>query len=279
MEQVNTQQQVVGGMPKLGIWGNIKHSFKAFGTLDYWKDLMHQFSGWHPLSYLLLGFAVGLQLLTFVNGKMNALDLVTMVSSLLGVITILAISQAKSLNGWAGMLSVIGLVWVAFSAKNYLQISEQLIYLVTLDIPVILNVDWNKNMSKKIGKLDLKGWAITIVGWALLWASSGYLINLLTDDPRPIVDSLVFATATVAGILQFLKKRDAFFGWILTGIVSLVLWLLTYQQGDASIAMLLSSMVYVLNDAIGLTVSPWFSEKGRQRLAEQEANYLANKTI
>lgn len=261
----------------LGFFGNVKHSFKAFGTLTYWKDLMHQFTGWHPLSYLLLGFAIGLQAITFVNGKMGLLDLVTMVSSLLGVVTILAISQAKSLNGWAGMLSVIGLVWVAFSAKNYLQISEQLIYLVTLDIPVILNVDWNKNMSKKIGKLDLKGWAITIIGWALLWASSGYLINLLTDDPRPIVDSLVFATATVAGILQFLKKRDAYFGWIITGFTSLALWYITYQQGDASIAMLLSSLVYVMNDGIGLTVSPWFSKKGRERLAQQEAEYLVNK--
>lgn len=261
----------------LGFWGNIKHSFKAFGTLNYWKDLMRQFTGWHPLSYLLLGFAVGLQALTFVNGKMGTLDLVTMVSSLLGVITILAISQAKSLNGWAGMLSVFGLVFVAYSAKNYLQISEQIIYLLTLDLPVILNVDWNKSMSTKIGKLDLKGWLITIVSWGVLWSISAVLIGNLTNDPRPIVDALVFATATIAGILQFLKKRDAYFGWVLTGITSLVLWAITYQQGDASIAMLLSSMVYVLNDIIGFTVSPWFSKKARVKLAEQEKQYLANK--
>lgn len=261
----------------LGFWGNIKHSFKAFGTLNYWKDLMRQFTGWHPLSYLLLGFAVGLQALTFVNGKMGMLDLVTMVSSLLGVITILAISQAKSLNGWAGMLSVFGLVFVAYSAKNYLQISEQITYLLTLDLPVILNVDWNKSMSTKIGKLDLKGWLITIVSWGVLWSVSAVLIGNLTNDPRPIVDALVFATATIAGILQFLKKRDAYFGWVLTGITSLVLWAITYQQGDASIAMLLSSMVYVLNDIIGFTVSPWFSKKARAKLAEQEKQYLANK--
>lgn len=261
----------------LGFWGNIKHSFKAFGTLNYWKDLMRQFTGWHPLSYLLLGFAVGLQALTFVNGKMGMLDLVTMVSSLLGVITILAISQAKSLNGWAGALSVIGLIFVAYSARNYLQIAEQLVYFFTLDLAVILNVDWNKNMSAKIGKLDLKGWITTIISWGTLWFVSALVIGHLTDDPRPVVDALVFATATVAGILQFLKKRDAYFGWILTGITSLVLWAITYQQGDASIAMLLSSMVYVLNDVIGVTVSPWFSKKGLERLKEQEKQYLVNK--
>ena len=261
----------------LGFFGNVKHSFKSFGTLTYWKDLMHQFTGWHPLSYLLLGFAIGLQAITFVNGKMGLLDLVTMVSSLLGVVTILAISQAKSLNGWAGALSVIGLVFVAYSARNYLQIAEQLVYFFTLDLAVILNVDWNKNMSEKIGKLDAKGWLITLVGWVTLWIVSAWFIGSFTDDPRPIVDALVFATATVAGILQFLKKRDAYFGWIITGFTSLALWYITYQQGDASIAMLLSSLVYVMNDGIGLTVSPWFSKKGRERLAQQEAEYLVNK--
>ena len=132
-------------------------------------------------------------------------------------------------------------------------------------------------MSAKIGKLDLKGWITTIISWGALWFVSALVIGHLTNDPRPVVDALVFATATVAGILQFLKKRDAYFGWILTGITSLVLWAITYRQGDASIAMLLSSMVYVLNDVIGVTVSPWFSKKGLERLKEQEKQYLANK--
>lgn len=271
MEQVTQEPQ------SLGFWGNIKHSFKAFGTVEYWKDLAHQTTGWHPTSYMLFGFAVGLQAITFVNNPMTWLSLITMVSSLLGVATILSISQGKALNGWLGALSVIGLVYVAFSAKNYLQISEQLIYLFTLDLPVILNVDWNKNMAKKIGGLNFKQWAVTLVGWGVLWAVSAYGIGHLTDDPRPVVDALVFATATVGGLLTFFKKRESYYAWLLTGITSVWLWAITFQQGDASIAMLLSSLVYVMNDAIGFTVSPWFSKKGRARLATQEADYLANK--
>lgn len=256
---------------------NVKHSFKSFKTVQYWKDLAHQTTGWHPTSYMLFGFAFGLQLMTWVTQPITLISTVTAVSVMLGVATILSISQGKSLNGWLGMLSVFGLVFVAYSAKNYLQIAEQLVYLFTLDLAVILNVDWNKNMAKKIGGLDLKGWFVTLSGWAGLWALSAVVIGRFTDDPRPVVDALVFATATVGGLLTFFKKRESYYAWIVTGITSLALWYITYKQGDATYAMLLSSLVYVMNDAIGLTVSPWFSKKGRAKLAEQEAQYLSNK--
>lgn len=259
------------------MWANVKHSFKAFGTAEYWKDLAHQTTGWHPTSYMLFGFAVGLQLLTFVNAPITTLSTITMIAVILGVGCILSIAQGKALNGWLGMASAVMFIYVAFNAKNYMQIFEQGIYIVTLDIPVLLNVDWNKNMSKKIGKLNKLGWIVTIVGWAVIWAVSSVLIGHFTDDPRPVIDSMVFATATIGGLLTFYKKRESFFAWILTGITSLVLWAITFKQGDASIAMLLSSLVYVMNDAIGITVSPWFSKKGRERLAQQEAEYLANK--
>lgn len=256
---------------------NVTHSFKSFKTVQYWKDLAHQTTGWHPTSYVLFGFAFGLQLMTWVTQPITFISTVTAISVMLGVATILSISQGKSLNGWLGMLSVFGLVFVAYSSKNYLQISEQLVYLFTLDLAVIFNVDWNKNMAKKISSLDLKGWSVTLTSWAILWLLSAILIGRFTDDPRPIMDALVFSSATVGGLLTFLKKRESYYAWIVTGIVSLALWYITYKQGDATYAMLLSSLVYVMNDAIGLTVSPWFSKKGRAKLAEQEAQYLVNK--
>lgn len=261
----------------LGIWGNITQSLKSMCTLDYWKDLLHQFTGWHPSSYILFGFALGLQLLTFVNAPITTLSIVTMLSTLLGVLCILSISSAKSVNGVLGLVSALGLIYVAFSAKNYLQITEQMVYIITLDIPVLLNVNWNKNMASKISKLTNWQWVGTIVGWALLWALSGWLIGAVTDDPRPVADALVFASATVGGILTFSKKRESYFAWAITGLTSVYLWAITFQQGDASIAMLLSALVSVMNDVIGFTVSPWFSKKGRARLAEQEAQYRANK--
>jgi len=256
---------------------NIKHSFKSFKTVQYWKDLAHQTTGWHPTSYMLFGFSLGLQLMTLVTHKVTFLSIVTAISVTLGVATILSISQGKSLNGWLGMLSVFGIIFVAFQSKNYLQIAEQLIYLFTLDLAVIFNVDWNKSMAKKIGGLDLKSWVVTVICWVGLWALSAIVIGKFTDDPRPVMDALVFSSATVGGLLTFLKKRESYYAWIVTGITSLALWYITYKQGDATYAMLLSSLVYVMNDAIGLTVSPWFSKKGRAKLAEQEAQYLVNK--
>lgn len=239
--------------------------------MTYIKFLLNQLKGWHSASYTLFGFAVGLQLMTLVSAPITTLSVITAASAILGVLCILAIGQAKAINGWLGLISAIGFIYVAFSAKNYLQISEQIVYMITLDIPVILNADWNKDMAGKIRHLTFKGIGLVIISGVLLWLISGYLISGLTDDPRPILDAGVFSVATLGGILAYMKYSEQYFLWSITGIVSLVLWVVTFKQGDASIAMLLSSMVYVLNDIIGFSVSPWFNKNARARLAQQEA--------
>lgn len=39
---------------------------------------------------------------------------------------------------------------------------------------------------------------------------------------------------------------------------------MTYAQGDATLAMAVNSLIYVVNDVLAFTVSPWFN-MGRKR--------------
>lgn len=255
---------------------NVSESKSVLNVVQYIKFLGGQFKDWHPTSYILFGFAMGLQLLTLVTNPITILSIVTMISVLLGVLCILSISQAKSVNGWLGLISAVGFIYVAFSAKNYLQIAEQIVYMVTLDIPVIVNLDWNKNMAGKIKHLNAKSASIAIISLLILWSISAFSIEHLTNDPRPIIDALVFSVATISGMLAYFKYSEQYIGWSVTGIVSLVLWFITFQQGDATIAMLLSSLVYVINDLIGFCFSPWWNKSSLEKLALQEQNAKLN---
>ena len=56
----------------------------------------------------------------------------------------LAINATKAINGWLGLISAACFIYAGLEAKNYLSIFEQIAYIATLDLPVILSVkSWN----------------------------------------------------------------------------------------------------------------------------------------
>ena len=225
---------------------------------NYLHFLAHQLKGWPQQNYYLFFFSLGCQVMTLVNDKITWITVITFIGTTLGVLCILAINAAKSVNGWLGILSAICFIIVGFSAKNYLSIGEQLAYVVTLDIPVLLSANWNINMVSKIRKF------------------TGYLIGALTNDPRPWIDAISFSISLTAGVICFLRYNNQYFWWLASGIFQMVLWGITFAQGDASLAMAVNSMVYIINDVLAFTISPWYNKRERARLEKEDAKYSAN---
>ncbi len=108
---------------------------------SYFKFLAHQLTGWPRQNYYLFFFSLGCQVMTLVSAPITWLTLVTFIGTTLGVLCVLAINAAKSVNGFLGILSAICFIIVGFHAKNYLSIGEQVAYVVTLDIPVLLSAN------------------------------------------------------------------------------------------------------------------------------------------
>jgi len=184
----------------------------------------------------------------------------------LGVLCILSINAAKSVNGWLGLLSAICFIYVGWHAKNYLSILEQISYVVTLDLPVIFAVKtWNNETVHKLRKFGNKEWVIALVSTLLVYLLSGWAIGAFTNDPRPWFDAFAFAVSLTAGVMCFLRYNNNFIWWLVSGIAQLILWAVTFSQGDATIAMAVNASIYVINDILAFTVSPWFNH-GRKRL-------------
>ncbi|OJG81960.1 Nicotinamide mononucleotide transporter [Enterococcus pallens] len=186
----------------------------------------------------------------------------------------MSINAAKSVNGILGILSAACFIVVGYSAKNYLSIGEQIAYMVTLDIPVLLSKEWNNNMASKIRRFTGKSWMIAIIGTVLVYFVSGSLIQRLTDDPRPWIDAIAFSISLSAGIISFLRYNNQYYWWLASGLAQMVLWFISFTHGSASLAMFINSSVYLINDVLAFTVSPWYNQKERERMQQQEQEYF-----
>lgn len=208
--------------------------------------------------------------MTLVSNPIKTVAVITFIGTTLGVTCILSISAAKSVNGWLGLLSAACFIYAGWSAKNYLAIFEQVAYIITLDLPILLSVkSWNNDTVNHLRKFGTKQWLIAIIGTIVVYGISGWAIGTFTNDPRPWIDALSFAVSLTAGIMCFMRYNNQYIWWTFSSIFQIVLWSITFSQGDATLAMAINSSVYIINDILAFTVSPWFNH-GRRRIGLKE---------
>lgn len=128
-------------------------------------------------------------------------------------------------------------------------------------------------MAAKIRHFTPRSWLVALIATAVVYLVSGYLIGRLTDDPRPWVDAISFSISLTAGVICFLRFNNQYFWWLASGLAQLVLWFISYRQGAASLAMAVNSSIYLINDVLAFTVSPWYNAKLRHQLSEREQAY------
>ncbi len=167
--------------------------------LNYFKFLIHQLQGWPKQNYYLFYFSFGCQVMTLVANPITWITVVTFIGTTLGVLCVLAINATKSINGWLGLVSAACFIAVGYQAKNYLSIGEQIAYVLTLDLPVLLSATWNVNVAAKIRSFTPKSWTVAILATGVVYLVSGTLIGQLTDDPRPWIDAIAFSISLTAG--------------------------------------------------------------------------------
>ena len=237
---------------------------------NYFVWLWNQLKGWPVQNYMLWFFAFGFQLALLVSQPFTTVTVVTFIGTMLGTACVLAINATKAINGWLGLISAACFIYASWAAKNYLAIFEQVAYIITLDVPVIIAINsWNDDTKNNLRKFGGKEWLVAIIGTVIVYVVSGFLIGHYTNDPRPWIDAISFAISLTAGIMCFLRYSNQYFWWLASGIFQLILWGVTFAQGDATLAMAINSLIYVANDILAFTVSPWFN-RGRKKAGLKE---------
>ena len=233
-----------------------------------------QMTGWSPASYLLLMFGFGFIISQTLAESITNLSLWTMIAAILGFTSTVAITNAKPLNGVLGLISALIYIFVAINAHNPADAILQGVYIILLDIPILVMPGWAKNVNSKVRKISEvkdRNERMTSAFWytlftmvfVLSWVVLYFFEIYITKSPRPVIDSGTAAIGITGALLTTLRFSDSYYFWIAQGVAQIVLWGITAGQGDASLVLFFTYMLYLANDGIALFNSPWFRKNLR----------------
>jgi len=256
-----------------------KDVIQNFGTYsknvfrkDYFSWLVGHMKTWSKFSWGLVIFNLVVQIVLAYEGFGRVPVYQTILGFLganLSVMCVIGIANKAPIQGWFGLTSAICIASSGLLAGNFADATLQLGYIIFLDMFCILSPKWNDNVKATKVK-DAREWfgyaAFFFIAWAIVYFIYGKL-----NDPRLLLDSATLAISLTGALMQFNLKREQFFVWTLTSIITLSLWVQTALMGDANYALVASYSVFLLND-LWAFFSPngWF--RGRSR---QEANEIA----
>lgn len=254
----------------------------------YASWLWGQLQGWSTASYLLVGLSAGFNVgVTITAGVYDWVSMSTMVCGFIGVLCVVAISNAKRINGYLGAVNAIMLMFLAYHAGNFYDIILQLCYFFVLDMAVILGHTWGAGFKPKsiiVGKITKSNWN-KLASWKAFakWRVFLMVVAVLVGSfvvfyyfgsyihhPRVVVDGLATSLGLTGAILCAKGYKTQYFYWAAQGLFSVILWGITYNQGAANPVLLGTYSLYLLNDVLGFFDSEWFGFKAK-RIAKKQA--------
>lgn len=252
---------MLAGITRKEIMGNIKELF----TWQYYKEGL---SGWMTITKLawLFGFMVIVG--TGLPHGFTVVNVVSILSGLIGYTCVLAITNGKRINGLLGFISAVGIGSMAILAGNPADAVMQLAYLLVLDIPVIIFGNrWTQTKIKTFDKGALKIIIpIAIIGFILMYAMDAWWIQ----TPRPILDAFGATIGFIGAGLMLGKYSTQYLFWNLQGFLSLTLWGITAMQGDANYVLFATYAMYLMNSMIGAFHSPWSEARKNKKLKAED---------
>lgn len=249
---------------------------KEMTFIDLFKPSWYrnQMSGWTASSYILLAFGLGFILASTVAAPITGLAIWTLLAAMMGFTCTLAITNARPLNGVLGLLSALIYIGVAVHAKNPSDAILQGVYILLLDLPVLLMPSWSQNVSSRVRKISetrqrgerhLPAFWYTLFALVFIgaWVALYFFEIYITKSPRPLIDSGTAAFGITGALLTTLRFSDSYYFWIAQGIAQVILWAVTAAQGDASLVLMFTYLLYLANDGVALVASPWFKKSLR----------------
>ena len=227
-------------------------------NLHWYKD---QMSGWMTSSYILLACGTLFLLATGLYHNFNALGITSTIAGIIGFTCTLSITNGKPINGVLGFVSALMLIYVASTTGNYSDVVMQTAYIFLLDIPVVLNKNWNSSEGLSPRLLTGKYIGQTVVTFIIFWAITYGLDTVILTSPRPVIDSLSATIGLTGAILTVRRFRSSYYFWFAQSIMSITLWSVTAIAGHPVWVLFFTYCLYLLNDIIALASSKWFHDR------------------
>ena len=192
-------------------------------------------------------------------------DIVGSVAGVAGVLCVVLVAKGSIWNYLFGIINVSMYAYISYKAALYGDAALNALYYVPMQF-----IGWwqwrrrgaamsaaeagDSGVQVKARRFTWKQRAILFLGCAVAVVAVGFLLKHV-GDPQPFKDSTTTVLSIVAQMLMALAFMEQWALWIITNIVSVVMWCVCVSRGEAHAGVMVIMWVfYLLNSIYGMRV-------------------------
>lgn len=192
------------------------------------------------------------------------IDIVGSLAAIAGVLCVVLVAKGSIWNYVFGLMNVSMYAYISYTASLYGDAALNALYYVPMQF-----IGWWQWRKRGAGVTDAEGsggvqvkarrftWKqrlVLTVACTAAVVAFGYVLECI-GDPQPYKDSVTTVLSIVAQALMVLAFMEQWALWIITNVVSVVMWVVCVSRGEAHAAvMVIMWSFYLINSINGLCV-------------------------
>lgn len=193
------------------------------------------------------------------------IDIVGSIAGIAGVLCVVLVAKGSILNYLFGLVNVSMYAYISYKASLYGDAGLNAMYYLPMQFigwwqwrrrgAAISNAESEgKGVQVQARRFNWKQRILLAVSCTLTVAVFAYILKYL-GDPQPFKDSTTTVLSIVAQALMALAFMEQWVLWIITNVVSVIMWVICMTRGEAHAAvMVIMWSFYLLNSINGLRV-------------------------
>ena len=195
----------------------------------------------------------------------GTMDVVGSIAGITGVLCVVLVAKGSIWNYAFGLVNVSLYAWISYKAALYGDAGLNALYYLPMQF--IGWWQWRKrgaamSESESAGdgvqvrarRLDWSQRVLLVLGCFAAVTAVGFLLKYL-GDPQPFKDSATTVLSIVAQALMALAFMEQWALWIITNVISVIMWSVCVLRGEAHAGVMVIMWVfYLLNSINGFRV-------------------------
>ena len=221
--------------------------------------------------FLIIGVIASNIIYTVLSGNV---DVIGSVAGIAGVLCVVLVAKGSIWNYLFGLVNVSMYAYISYKASLYGDAGLNALYYVPMQFigwwqwrkrgAAVSEAEAGSNgVQVNARRFTWKQRAVLFVGCSAAVVAGACALEYF-GDPQPLKDSTTTVLSIVAQALMALAYMEQWILWIITNIVSVVMWCVCVARGEAHAAVMVIRWVfYLLNSINGLRVWLKLSEVRR----------------
>ena len=210
--------------------------------------------------FLIAGVVISNILYSVLSGNV---DVIGSLAGIAGVLCVVLVAKGSIWNYLFGLVNVTMYAYISYKASLYGDAALNALYYLPMQF-----IGWWQWRKRGAGVSESEGKDVQVNARRFTWKqrvilaagctaaviAGGFLLQYL-GDPQPFKDSTTTVLSIIAQALMALAFMEQWVLWIITNVVSVVMWVVFLTKGEPHAAvMVIMWFFYLLNSVNGLRV-------------------------